>query len=146
MKKIKSISLYDAFIGYLTKNGQKIKSRKILNLALVAVSLKFNLSIKAVLTKILKRVGCLIEVKSVLIKNNVTLVPCIASKNRRYYLTVKKIMDSVKSDKTKRSTTEKLIDEFTGILLLTKTNKSLLKTKTEIKDAITNRSNTHFRW
>lgn len=146
MKKIKSISFYDAFIGYLTKNGHKVKAQKILNLALLFVALKFNLSIKSVLKKILKSVGCVIEIKSILIKNNVSIVPCVANKNRKYYLTVKKIMNSVKADKTKRSTLEKLIDEFTGILLQTKTNKSLLKTKTELKDAVTFRSNTHFRW
>jgi len=49
-------------------------------------------------------------------------------------------------DTSNRSVTEKLIDELTSILVSNKSSKSLQKNKLALKQAVSNRSNIHFRW
>lgn len=142
----KNSTFYNSFIGYLTKKGNKRKAKKIVDSALLAVALEFNLPLRIVLTKILKNIGCSIELKSIRVRKNTNIVPVAINQKRKYYLTVKKIVNSLKQDIQKKSLTTKLISEFTGILLLSSSNNSIKKTQTELSDAISNKSNIHFRW
>ncbi len=90
--------------------------------------------------------GNSIEVKTMKMRKNTHVVPFAITQNRKNYLLVKKIMDSVKEDTSNRSVTEKLIDELTSILVSNKSSKSLQKNKLALKQAVSNRSNIHFRW
>lgn len=142
----KEQSLYTIFIGYLTKKGNKIQAKRILDSTFFELSKKFTLPLSVILHKILKSMGSNVEVKTIKMRKNTHVVPFPINKTRRNYLLVKKIMDSVKEDTTNRPVTNKLIDELAGILLLNKSNKSLQKNKSDLKQAILNKSNTHFRW
>jgi ribosomal protein S7 len=145
MKK-KNCTFYSCFVGYLTKKGNKRKAKKIVDSSLLIVSREFNLPLRVVLTQVLKNVGCSIELKTIHIRKNISIVPISINQNRKYYLTVKKIVDSLKQDIQKKSLTEKLIAELTGILLLNSSNNSLKKTQIELTNAVSNKSNIHFRW
>ncbi len=142
----KNQTLYNIFIGYLIKKGNKIQAKRIIDLTFLALSKKFNLPFSTILRKILKKMGNSIEVKTIKMRKNTHIVPFAISQNRKNYLLVKKIMDSVKEDNSNRSVTVKLIDELTGILVSNKSSKSLTKNKLAIKQAVLNRSNIHFRW
>ena len=142
----KNPNLYNVFIGYLIKKGNKIQAKRIIDSTFFALSTKFNLPFSVILRKILRKMGNSIEVKTIKMRKNTHVVPFAITQNRKNYLLVKKIMDSVKEDNTNRSVTEKLIDELTGILVSNKSSKSLQKNKLVIKQAVLNRSNIHFRW
>ncbi|HNF30082.1 MAG TPA: hypothetical protein PLY81_07370 [Chitinophagaceae bacterium] len=146
MRKSKNKSLYNIFVGYLTKKGNKIKAKKILDVALLTVARKFNLSIRSLLIKVLKRVGCVVELKTIRMRKNTHIVPFAINQTRKYYLTVRRIMEAVAQDTTNRPITDKLVDELTSILILSKSSRSLKKSKTDLKDAVVHRSNIHFRW
>jgi ribosomal protein S7 len=142
----KAPTLYNVFIGYLIKKGNKIKAKKILDLVFFELAKKFDLSLSALLRKIVRKVGSNIEIKTIKMRKNTHVVPFAIHQKRKNYLLVKKIIDIVKEDTSNRPFTEKLIEELSGILLTNKSNKSLQKTKLTLKQAVLNRSNIHFRW
>lgn len=142
----KNQTLYNVFIGYLTKKGNKLHAKNILDAVFFELARKFNLPLSVILRKILRKMGSNIEIKTIKMKKNTHVVPFAINQNRRNYLLVKKIMDAVKEDTTNRPIINKLTDELTGILLSARSNKSLQKNKLALKQAVLNRSNTHFRW
>lgn len=142
----KNQNLYNVFVGYLIKKGNKIQAKRIIDSTFFALSTKFNLPFSVILRKILKKMGNSIEVKTIKMRKNTHVVPFAITQSRKNYLLVKKIMDSVKEDASNRSVTEKLIDELTSILVSNKSSKSLQKNKLALKQAVSNRSNIHFRW
>jgi ribosomal protein S7 len=142
----KGQTLYNVFIGYLIKKGNKIQAKRILDVAFFELSRKFNLPSIVLLRKIVRKMGSNIEIKTIKMRKNTHVVPFAINQHRKNYLLVKKIMDTVKEDTTNRPITDKLIEELTGILLSTKANKSLQKNKVLLKQAVLNRSNVHFRW
>jgi ribosomal protein S7 len=138
-------TLYDVFLGYLIKKGNKIKAKKILDTTFLNLVQKTNLSLNSILKKILLKMGNIVEIRTVKRRRNTYIVPFAVNRSRRNYILVKKIMDSVKEDLTKRPLSKKLTDEMIRIIK-GKSSKSLIKNKKAVKLAITNRSNTHFRW
>lgn len=142
----KNQNLYNVFVGYLIKKGNKIQAKRIIDSTFFTLSTKFNLTFSVILRKIFKKMGNSIEVKTIKMRKNTHVVPFAISQNRKNYLLVKKIIDSVREDNTNRSVTEKLIDELTGILVSNKSSKSLQRNKLALKQAVLNRSNIHFRW
>lgn len=143
---IKNPNLYHAFIGYLTKKGNKLQAKKIVDDTFFELSRKFNLPLNSIVRNILRKMGSNIELKTVKKKKNTHVVPFAINQTRKNSLLVRKIMSSVHEDATKRSTAIKLTEELTGVLLSSKSNKSLLKNKLALKQAIQNKSNIHFRW
>ena len=141
----KNRMLYDVFLGYLVKKGNKIQAKKILDKTFLNLFYKTNLSLNSILKKILLKMGNIVEIKTIKRRKNTHIVPFAINKGRRNYIFVKKIMDSVKEDLTKRPLNEKLTDEMMNILR-GKSSKSLTKNRNAVKFAIINRSNTHFRW
>ena len=142
----KNQTLYNIFLGYLIKKGNKIQAKRIIDSTFLSLSQKLNLPLNIILRKILKKMGNSIEIKTIKMRKNTHVVPFAITQNRKNYLLVKKIMDSVKEDSSNRSVTEKLIDELTNILVSNKSSKSLQKNKLALKQAVSNRSNIHFRW
>ncbi len=141
----KNQTLYNIFLGYLIKKGNKIQAKRIIDSTFLSLSQKLNLPLNIILRKILKKMGNSIEIKTIKMRKNTHVIPFAINHNRRNYLLVKKIMDSVREDNSNRPINEKLTDEFTSILT-DKSSKSLQKNKTALKQAVLNRSNIHFRW
>ncbi len=141
----KNQTLYNIFLGYLIKKGNKIQAKRILDLTFLSLSQKLNMPLNIILRKILKKMGSSIEIKTIKMRKNTHVIPFAINHNRKNYLLVKKIMDSVKEDSSNRPIHEKLTDELASILT-DKSSKSLQKNKAALKQAILNRSNIHFRW
>ncbi len=141
----KNQTLYNIFLGYLIKKGNKIQAKRIIDSTFLSLSQKLNLPLNVILRRILKKMGNSIEIKTIKMRKNTHVIPFAINHNRRNYLLVKKIMDSVREDNSNRPINEKLTDEFTSILT-DKSSKSLQKNKTALKQAVLNRSNIHFRW
>jgi len=139
-------TLYNVFIGYLTKKGNKLQAKRIIDTVFFELAHKFDLPLSSILRKILRKMGSNVEIKTIKMKKNTHVVPFAINQKRKNYLLVKKIMDAVKEDTTNRSMANKLTDELTGILLSARSNKSLQKQKLSLKQAVLNRSNIHFRW
>ncbi len=141
----KNQTLYNIFLGYLIKKGNKIQAKRIIDSTFLSLSQKLNLPLNVILRRILKKMGNSIEIKTIKMRKNTHVIPFAINHNRRNYLLVKKIMDSVKEDSSNRPIHEKLTDELTSILT-DKSSKSLQKNKAALKQAVLNRSNIHFRW
>ncbi len=141
----KSQTLYNIFLGYLIKKGNKIQAKRIIDSTFLSLSQKLNLPLNIILRKILKKMGNSIEIKTIKMRKNTHVIPFAINHNRKNYLLVKKIMDSVREDSSNRPISDKLTDELTSILT-DKSSKSLQKNKAALKQAVLNRSNIHFRW
>ncbi len=141
----KNQTLYNIFLGYLIKKGNKIQAKRIIDSTFLSLSQKLNLPLNIILRKILKKMGNSIEIKTIKMRKNTHVIPFAINHNRKNYLLVKKIMDTVREDTSNRPINEKLTDELTSILT-DKSSKSLQKNKAALKQAILNRSNIHFRW
>ena len=141
----KNQTLYNIFLGYLIKKGNKIQAKRIIDSTFLSLSQKLNLPLNIILRRILKKMGNSIEIKTIKMRKNTHVIPFAINHNRRNYLLVKKIMDSVREDSSNRPINEKLTDELISILT-DKSSKSLQKNKTALKQAVLNRSNIHFRW
>jgi len=61
----KNQSLYNVFVGYLIKKGNKIQAKRIIDSTFFSLSTKFNLPFSVILRKILKKMGNSIEVKTI---------------------------------------------------------------------------------
>lgn len=143
--QIKTPTLYNIFLGFLTKKGNKTVARKILTETFFIVSNSIKLPLYLIFLKIFKSLNTFIEVKKIKSRKNLHIVPFPISFKRKLYLIVKMLMDSVKKNKNKISFSKKLSLEIINLLKKNKT-KSLELKKTNLKLAVLNRSKIHFRW
>jgi len=129
----------------------KLKSSKQLNKnKKLIVSKKIKRSIKqkrrkVIFFRLLKsislKMGNNVEIRTSKMRKSVRITPIPIKSHRANYLIVKKIMESIKEDTTKRPLSEKLGDEFIGIVLNDKYNKSLQKNKMVLKQTKANKVN-----
>lgn len=138
-------NLYNTITGQLTKEGKKNIATNILNKVLLNIALKTNLSLVQILKTLSKKLGIVIETKTVRLRKNVHIIPFPLKNSRRFYLIAKNIILSVNENKSKISLEEKLTEEiFT--LIKNKQSKSLNKKENILKNATNNKANIHYRW
>ncbi len=146
LKSKKQNNIYTKLVGYLTKNGKKNKSAKMIVNALTNTSHSVNNKSIDVLHKIAFSLGVVVEIKTVKIRRNNHTVPVPVNASRRNYLIVKKLSKVLNSSGDARATSEvKLTQELVG-LLKTKVSKALSERDLVLFEANRNKSNTHFRW
>lgn len=143
--KFKSINLYNKFIGFLTKKGNRTTSKYILDKTLELVSKKVKKSPKVILLLLFLKLNVYIEIKKVKIRNRSYTIPFSLSLKRRSYLIIKWILASTKQNKKKDSFINRLAFEIVHTLTTSK-SKTLLLKKINNSQAFLNRSNSHFRW
>jgi small subunit ribosomal protein S7 len=143
MKKNKDI--YSKFLGSLTKNGKKSVAKRILDSSFIKVSKKENIPAHFILSRILLRLNFFLEIKKIKIRKNTHLVPFPLTTRRQDFLRVKWLLESAKEDSRKIDLSDKIAMEVSNLLLNDK-SKSLLKKNFVNKEALSNRSNVHFRW
>ena len=145
MKKYQHKNLYNKFLGFLIKKGNKISARSILNTSFLTVSKKTGLPLHILLLKIFLKLNSFVEVKKVRVQRSSHLVPFSIRLKRRSYLIIKWLMQAVKEDSRKISMSEKLSSE---ILDTIKKNpsRSVKIRNFNISQALSNRSNIHYRW
>jgi ribosomal protein S7 len=139
-------AIYTNFLGFLTKKGNKVTAKKILDEAFLDVSLKTNQSGHILLIKVFLKLNSFVETKKIKFKRGTHIVPfVITSFKRKSYLIIKWLMEAVEQDNRKISIAKKLSKEILNILK-NQSSKTLMKKKLNVKNALLNRSNIHFRW
>jgi len=141
----KKKDLYSHLLGFLTKRGSKVLSKKIVDRAFFQVSKKLNLSTDLILLKIFTKLNTYIEIKKVKRGRSSHIVPFAVVSHRRYYLAFNFLMSCVFDNKKQIPFYKKLESEIFD-LLTKKYSLSLKKKESNIQFAIKNKSNLHYRW
>jgi len=137
-------NVYQKFLGSLIKKGNINAAKRHIDSAFINVSEKHKSPLRHVFTKIFSKLTCRLEMKKVKMRRNTHMIPFPIRSSRQDFLKIKWILNVVKKDKRKVSQTEKLSTELLDILI-NKRSKVLMEKKQLKKEALTNRSNTHFR-
>jgi ribosomal protein S7 len=145
MHKIQNKNLYNNFLGFLIKKGNKIGAKNILTAAFLMVSKKTGYSLQALILKIFLKLNSFVEVKRVRVKRSSHLVPFSIRLKRRSYLIIKWLMQAVKEDTRKVSMSEKLFVEISNTIKKSPSRSVKLR-NFNISQALSNRSNIHYRW
>ena len=145
MKKYQNKNLYNKFLGFIIKKGNKIGAKSVLNNAFLAVSKKTGLPLHVILLKLFLKLNSFVEVKRVRVQRSSHLVPFSIRLKRRSYLIIKWLMQAVKEDTRKVSMAEKLFFEIFSTLK-SSPSKSVKIRNLNISQALLNRSNIHYRW
>jgi ribosomal protein S7 len=145
MHKIQHKNLYNNFLGFLIKKGNKIGAKNILTTAFLMVSKKTGYSLQTLILKIFLKLNSFVEVKRVRVKRSSHLVPFSIRLKRRSYLIIKWLMQAVKEDTRKVSMSEKLFVEISNTIKKSPSRSVKLR-NFNISQALSNRSNIHYRW
>ncbi len=139
-------TIYGLFIGYLTKQGNKIHAKNIVNSTFGELTSRFNTPAFSLLKIILKRTDSVLEIKTLKKRKSIHVIPFAINYSRRTYLVVKKLFDSVTQSGIKKSFKDRLVSELSNILSKNKYSKTVQRNKEILKQALFYRSNSHFRW
>ena len=143
--KIKNQNLYYKFLGFLTKKGNKLGAKRVINDAFLKLSKQTGLSVHILLLKLFLKLNTFVEVKRVRKKRSFHIVPFSINFKRRSYLVIKWLMQAVQADIRQVSTSEKLFLEIQNTVIKY-SSKSLKIRNQNISQALLSRSNIHFRW
>jgi len=145
LSKIKNKTIYTNFLGFLTKNGNKLAAKKIIDEAFLETSRQVNFPLHLILVKVFSKINSFVETKKIRIKRSTHIVPFGVTSKRRFYLVIKWLMEVVAEDKRKISTSKKLSAELLNIFK-NKSSKTIAKKDLNLNQATSNRSNIHYRW
>jgi len=138
--------LYNKFLGFLIKKGKKNIAMKMLNSVFFDLSKKTGKSSCFLLFKIFKKLNVFVESKTLRIRRRIYTVPFSLTLKRRFYLIIKWLIDSAKTNKRKISFSKKISAEIFLVLKNSSLSKSLKLKALNNKNALKNRSNIHYRW
>ena len=137
---------YVKFLGALTKKGKKMKAKKILDAALLKVSIKTKLPSNFLLYRVFHTLSTFVEIRRIHSRRSSYFVPFNVSFSRRIFLALKWILLAVKADKRKVSFTNKFSVELLKIITNSHLSESLKFKSLNNSQAFANKANTHFRW
>lgn len=144
-KKI-NLNLYNKFFKFFIKSGKSQKIQVLIEMVFFDISKKTKISPFSILLNIFKLLNTYIEVRAIKRRRRTHLVPFSVGYKRRLFLSLKFLSKSLNEDKRKISFNVKLKSEILNLIYKKKISKSFLLKQTDIKNAILNRSNVHFRW
>jgi ribosomal protein S7 len=139
------INLYNKLLGFLIKKGNKIKAKKIIDDAFLEVSKKTGHSLSFLLFKLFFKLNIFVESKTIRVKRSSFIVPFSINLKRRSYLIIKWFMKIIVENKKKISISQKIAEEI-FLILKTPSSKVLKLRSLNNMQALSNRSNIHFRW
>jgi ribosomal protein S7 len=139
-------TFYKKLLGLLVKKGKKTVSKRILDKAFLETAATVNLPLHLVFIKIFLKLNSFVETKKVKVRRTSHIVPWGTTFERRSYLAAKWLLDIVKQDKRKVSTSKKLSKELINILQDEMTSRVVTKKIQNMSQAVSNRSNIHYRW
>jgi ribosomal protein S7 len=141
----KETNLYEKLLGFLTKQGDKFKAKRILSRVFLLVAKETIYSKDAALVTLFRKLNSFVEVKKVRVRRKFVLVPFPIRLKRRSYLVVKWIVQSAKKGGKRKSFATKLAKEMVNVLNESSSKSKSLR-KFNFSKALANRSNIHFRW
>lgn len=139
-------NLYRSFVNNFIIQGNKKSSKNFIDNTLTSVAKLLNVSTTKLLFKLYFKLDSFVEIKQVKIKRRSYTIPFGVNYNRRIYLIIKKIKNSVRLDTRKVSSFEKLKTELYTLLKSRRNSRSLKLLKANQKLIRVSRSNIHFRW
>jgi len=142
---MKKKTLLAAIINFITKKGKKELAKKIFQNALLKASKKLNLGCQFLLVNVFKRLHSFIEVKDVKRRRKFFKIPFFISENRQRYLSIKWFFSGVALNKNPIAFSEKICLELLSVLIKKKRSKSFFLKNQNLKLAVSNRSNIHYR-
>lgn len=143
--KIKKKSLLKALITFITKKGKKELVKKIFQTALINTSKKIHLGSHFLLVNIFKKLHSTVEVKEVKRRRKVFKIPFFIRPKRQKYLSIRWFFSAVKMNKNHIKFSDKISLELVQILKSNRAKSVVLKNQ-NLKLAMANRSNIHYRW
>lgn len=139
------INLYKKLLGFLIKKGNKVKAKKILDKTFFILSKKTKMAAPILLIKLFKILNVFVETKTISLRRRKQIVPFSIGLKRRSYLIIKWLMEAVKKNRQQIPIHEKIVIEI--LLVIKNSNSYALKMKNiNNSQALSNRSNLHFRW
>lgn len=145
-KKKNKHTLYRLFINFFIKNGNKKAAKKIVDGALIAVSMRTGKSINIILSSLFIQLSAFIEIRRIKVKRRLYTIPFPLRFNRRLYVILKWLNTALKEDTRKVSFTDKLMKELLNIVLDMNNSKSIKLKLNNNLSSVSHRSNIHFRW
>ena len=106
---------------------------------------KTGLSLSRILLKLFLKLNSFVEVKRIRVRRSSHLVPFSIRLKRRYYLTIKWLLQAVKEDTRKVPMSEKLFLEIDNTIKKAPSRSVKLR-NLNVSQALANRSNIHYRW
>jgi ribosomal protein S7 len=146
-KKIKNNNseFYQKLVGLLTKKGNKQKAMSLLNKALLKTSKDLKYTPNLVLKKALDLLKTSLELKKIKRRRSSHFIPFPLKKKRKLFLVSKWLLLGAKHQEINKTLDLKLNLEL--IELIKNRNSFSYKFKEQnIRKALQNKSNTHFRW
>lgn len=144
---MKKTIFYEKILNFLIKKGKKLKALKILKRLFLLLRKRYGNSISILFIKIITPLTVGFEARTIRIWGKTHLVPFITKPSRRTFLAVKWYVNSAKKDPRKTDMANKLFGESINILKkLNSKSKALMSKKLNNLQAISNASNSHFRW
>jgi len=144
--KILKNLFYAKFLGVLMKKGKKTSAKKILDNVLVKVSRKTGLSVNLILYKVFFKLNTFVEIRRIRFRRSSYIVPFSIPFSRRIFLVLKWIFLSIKFDKRKIGSVNKLSVEIFKILKNLPSSQSLKLKALNNSQAFANKANIHLRW
>jgi len=148
MQKLKnksSLNLYQKLLGIFTKQGKKSIIKRLIDKALLRLSLKTKKPFFYLLNKFFSVLNVLVETRILKVRRSRFIVPFSINYSRRLYLIVKWLSLSIYKNKIKKCFPLKFCKEFFDTVFKQKSNSLTLRKENTTK-AIANRSNIHYRW
>ncbi len=133
------------FLKFLLKKGDINKAKKIFKNTFNILFRDTGLGSYSILSQIYLKLHINFEIRRIKVRRNSHIVPVPLNAKRRYYLICKWIFDSVNANKSYQEFSIKLAAELLKILK-DQNCESISKKKMVQSTAISNRSNTHYRW
>jgi len=133
------------FLKFLLKKGDINKAKKIFKNTFNILFRDTGLGSYSILSQIYLKLHINFEIRRIKVRRNSHIVPVPLNAKRRYYLICKWIFDSVNANKSYQEFSIKLAAELLKILK-DQNCESMAKKKLVQSTAISNRSNTHYRW
>jgi len=142
---MKKKNIYDSFLGFLTKKGNKVLARKLLYISFFKASRTTKLPMHFLIFKVFSHLNSALEAKRIRYRRSSHIVPFPVNEKRRIYLGIKWLLEAVKEDKRRQPFSDKLSFELVSVAKNMQC-KSLQKKQTNDTLAAANKSNIHFRW
>jgi ribosomal protein S7 len=137
-------SLLKALITFITKKGKKELAKKTFQIALIKASKKTQLGSHFLLANVFKKLKSSVEVKDVTRRRKNFKIPFFIRPRRQKYLSIRWFFNAVRMNKNHIKFSDKICLELVQILKSNRAKSVILKNQ-NLKLAIANRSNIHYR-
>jgi ribosomal protein S7 len=138
--------LYNKIVGFFIKKGNKVSAKNIVNWSFSKLAFVVKKPIHLILINIFLKFNTFVEIKKIKMRGSSNLIPFPITFNRKIYLALTWLTQSIKEDKRKISKKEKFYFELLKVYKGDSKSKALIKNNLNKKIALKNRSNAHFRW